>query len=138
MSDRVHRQMDLSPVAAALNALLARRPFAVAQELNSSAGNQQAQGAIGAAILDLDGHSILPPAQCRVIWHGSVQVSHLQQAGDHPCRLPKRQLEKNFDGQRELDRGIPRTPQRDLGCRQAARALSSQISRDPRLLSDAV
>ncbi len=98
--------MDLAPLASALNAVLARLPLAIAEELDTGAVNQQVQRAIGAAVRDLDGQCLLPPAQCRVIWHGPVQVSHLQQAGHHPCRLPKRQLEQNLDGQTELDRRI--------------------------------
>ena len=98
--------MHLAPLAPALNTVLAGLPFTVAEELDASAVNQQVQRPIGAPIRDLDGERLLPPTQGRVIRHGPVQVRHLQQAGDHPGRLPQRQLEQDLDGQAKLDRGI--------------------------------
>jgi len=105
-SGRVHGQMDLAPLASAPNTVLARLPFAIAEELDPGAVDEQVQGAIGTAIGDLDGERLLPSAQCRVIRHSPVQARHLQQAGNHPSRLPQRQFEQDLDRQAELDRGI--------------------------------
>ena len=46
---------------------------------------------------------LLPSAQRRVIRDRPVQVRQLQKAGNHPGRLPERQLEKNLDRQTKLD-----------------------------------
>ena len=46
----VHRQMDLAPLAAALNAMLSRLPLAVTEELVPGAVNEQVQRPIGAPI----------------------------------------------------------------------------------------
>lgn len=48
----------------------------------------------------------LPSAQGGVVGQRPIQVRHPEQAGHHPCRLLKRQLEKDPDGQTELDRRI--------------------------------
>ncbi len=111
----VHRQMDLAPLASALNTVLSGLPFAVAEELDPGAVNQQVQRAIDAPIRDLDSQRFLPSAQGGVVGHRPVEVRHLEQAGYHPGRLPKRQLEQNLDGQIELDR-------RNREYRRAARA----------------
>jgi hypothetical protein len=101
-----HRQMHLAPLASALRPMLARLPFAIAQELDASAVHEQVQRASGATVRDLDGERLLPATQGRVVRHGPVQVCQLQQAGNHPGRLPERQLEQDLDGQTELDRRI--------------------------------
>ena len=93
-------------MASALNAVLTRLPFAIAEELNTGAVHEQVQRAIGATVRDLDGERLLPSAQGRVVRHGPIQVCQLQQAGNHPGRLPERQLEQDLDGQTELDRRI--------------------------------
>ena len=41
-----------------------------------------------------------------MIWHGPIQVRHLQQAGNHASRLPQRQLEQDLDRQAEPDRRV--------------------------------
>ena len=114
----VHGQMDLAPralsaigprtmaSASALNAMLSGLPFAIAEELDPGAVHQQVQGAIGAAVGDLDGQCLLTPAQGGVVGHRPVQVRHFEKAGHHPGRLPKRQLEQDLDRQAELDRCI--------------------------------
>lgn len=102
----VHGQMNLAPLAPTLNTVLAGLPFAVAEELDAGAVHQQVQRPFGAAIWDLDGQHFLPSAQGGVIGHRPIQVRQLEQAGDHPGRLPKRQLEKDLDGQTKLDRSI--------------------------------
>ena len=86
--------------------MLAGLPFAVAEELDAGAVHQQVQRPFGAAIRDLDGQRFLPSAQGGVVGNRPIQVRHLEQAGHHPGRLPKRQLEKDLDGQTELDRRI--------------------------------
>ena len=86
--------------------MLSGLPLAITEELDAGAVDEQVQGAIGAPIGDLDGQGLLPPAQGRIVWHGPVQASHLQQAGHHPCRLPERQLEQDLYRQAELDRRV--------------------------------
>ena len=54
----------------------------------------------------MDGEHLLPATQGRVVRHGPVQVCQLQQAGNHPGRLPERQLEQDLDSQSKLDRRI--------------------------------
>lgn len=51
----VHGQMDLAPLAASLNTVLARLPLAITEDLGPGAVHQQVQRAIGAPIWDLDG-----------------------------------------------------------------------------------
>lgn len=68
--------------------------------------HEQVQWPIGAPIRDLDSKGLLTSAQGRVIRHGPVQARQLQQTGNHPGRLSKRQLEQDLDAQTELDRGI--------------------------------
>lgn len=102
----VHGQMDLAPLAPALNTVLARLPFAITEELEPGAVDEQVQGAIGAAIGDLDYERLLPSAQSRVVRHSPVQARQRQQAGHHAGRLPQRQLEQDLDRQTELDRRI--------------------------------
>ena len=86
--------------------MLARLPLSIAEKLDAGAVNQQVQGAIGAPIRDLNGERLLPTAQGRIVWHRPVQARQLQQAGNHPGRLPERQLEQDLDRQTELDRSI--------------------------------
>ena len=102
----IHGQMHLAPLTPALNAVLAGLPFAITEELDAGAVHQQIQGAISAPIRDLDGQRFLPSAQGGVVGHRPIQVRHLEQAGHHPGRLPKRQLEQDLDGQTKLDRRI--------------------------------
>jgi hypothetical protein len=75
--------MHLAPLASALKTVLAGLPFTITKELYPGAVHQQVQGAIGAAIRDLDGQRLLPSAQGGIVGHGLAQVSHLQQAGHH-------------------------------------------------------
>ena len=42
-------------------------------------------------------------AQGRIVRHGPVQVRHLEQAGNHPCRLPQWQFEQDLDRQACVD-----------------------------------
>lgn len=114
----VHGQMDLAPLASALNTMLSGLPLAIAEELDPGAVHQQVHGAIGAPVGDLDGQCLLTPAQGGVVGHRPVQASHFQQAGNHPSRLSGRhcrsdqwrsngnQLEQDLDRQTELDRRI--------------------------------
>lgn len=59
---RVHGQMHLAPLAAALNTMLARLPFAITKELDPGAVHQQVQRTIDASIGDLNGQGLLTPA----------------------------------------------------------------------------
>jgi len=69
---RVHGQMDLAPLASALHSVLAGLPFAITEELDPGAVDQQVQRAICAAIRDLDGQGLLPAAQRGKVRHGPV------------------------------------------------------------------
>ena len=89
----VHRQMDLAPLASALDTVLSGLPFTVAEKLDDGAVDQEVWRPIGAPIRVPDSQGLLPPTQGRMIWHGPVQVRHLQQAGHHPGGLPPRQFE---------------------------------------------
>ena len=46
-----HGQMHLAPLASALNAMLARLPFAIAEKLDPGAVNEQVQGTFGERLL---------------------------------------------------------------------------------------
>lgn len=119
----VHGQMHLAPLATALRAMLARLPFAVAEELDPGAVDQQVQRAICAAIGNLDGQGLLPPAEGGKVRHGPVQASQPEQAGHHPGGLAQRELEENLDRQAELNGRIgkhrwpsrPRVTRREPG-----------------------
>ena len=86
--------------------MLADLPLSIAEELDPRAVDQQVERATGTPIGDLDRQCPLPLAQGRIVRNGPVQARHLQKAGHHPGRLPKRQLEQHLDGQTELDRRI--------------------------------
>ena len=103
---RVHGQMHLAPLASSLRAMLARLPFAIAEELDASAVDQQVQWPIGTSIRNLDGQDLLPPAQRREVRHGPVQTRQPEQAGHHSGGLAQRELEENLDRQAELNGGI--------------------------------
>src|SRR3546814_12431637 len=64
---RIHGQMDLAPLASALRSVLANLPFAIAEELNASAVDQQVERTVGTAIRDLDGQRLLTTEQGRKI-----------------------------------------------------------------------
>jgi len=102
----IHRQMDLAPLAAALNTVLAGLPLTVTEELDPGAVHEQIERPIGAPIRDLNGQRLLPSAKRRVIRHLPIQPRHLEQAGNHPGRLAERQLEQHLDRQAELDRRV--------------------------------
>jgi hypothetical protein len=128
-------------LAAALNAVLAGLPFAIAWGLDPGAVHEQVERAIGAPIGDPDGEPLLPPSQGGVIRHGPVQVGQLQRAGHHPGRLLERQFEQDLDRQTELDCGIEKTagrPGPPSGGASQVISLSSQISKDPRVFSKAL
>ncbi len=95
--------MHLAPLAPTLNAVLARLPFAIAEELDPGAVHEQVQRAICPAVGNLHGQGLLPAAQRRKVRHGPVQPRQLQQARHHASRLAKRQLEQDLDRQAELD-----------------------------------
>jgi hypothetical protein len=112
-----HGQMHLSPLATPLNAVLTYEldqnviPVLSTSRFKGSSARRyeiwtacprQAYAALRAPRSWLD----LPAAQRRVNRNGPVQARHLQQAGNHPCRLPQAQFEKDLDRQAELDRGI--------------------------------
>ncbi len=99
LQGRVHRQMHLAPLAAALDTVLSGLPFAIAEELDPGAVHQQVQGAISAPIRDLDGQRLLASAQGGVARHGPIQVGHLQQTDHHPGGLRQRQFEQYLDRQ---------------------------------------
>lgn len=105
-SGGIHGQMHLSPLAAPLNAMLARLPFPVAKELDASAVHQKVQWSVGTAIGDLNLEGFLSAARRRDVRNGPVQPGQAQEARDHRGGLPERQLEQNLDRQAELDRGI--------------------------------
>lgn len=68
----IHRQMHLAPLAAALNAMLAGLPFAVAKKLDAGAVHQKIQRPFGTAIGDLHLEGLLSAAQRRVVRNGPV------------------------------------------------------------------
>ena len=98
--------MDLAPLAAALNTVLAGLPLTVTEVLDPCAVDEEVERPIGVPIRDLNGQRLLPSAKRRVIRHLPIQTRHLEQAGHHPGRLPERQLEQHFDRQAELDRRV--------------------------------
>ena len=63
----IHGQMHLAPLASALDTVLARLPFAIAEELDADAVHQQVQRATGPSIRDLDSQGLLPATQRRVV-----------------------------------------------------------------------
>ena len=79
--------------AATLNAMLARLPLAVAEELEPRAVHQQVQRAACTAIRDLHLQGLLSAAQRGVVRHRPVQTCQPKEARDHPGGLPERQLE---------------------------------------------
>jgi hypothetical protein len=79
--------MHLTPLATALNAMLARLLLAIAEELDPSTVNEQVQGTFGAAIRDLDGERLLSAAQRRVIRNGPVQVAAWYDGGKDDPKL---------------------------------------------------
>lgn len=90
----IHRHMDLAPLAAVLNTVLAGLPFTVTEELDPGAVHEQVERPIDAPRRDLDGQRLLPSAKLRVIRHRPIQTRHLEQAGHHPGHLPEWQLEQ--------------------------------------------
>ena len=88
----IHGQMHLAPPASALDALLARLPFADAKELGAGTVHQPVQQVIGKPAGDRDGERLVPPAGVVLSCTGLVDVCQLRQAGHHRGRLPKRQL----------------------------------------------
>jgi hypothetical protein len=81
----------------ALHPVLASLPFAIAEELDPGAVDQQVQRAVRTAIRDLDGQGLLPAAKRGKVRHGPVQAGQSQQAGHHSGGLAQRQLEQDFD-----------------------------------------
>lgn len=103
---RIHRQMHLAPLASSLHTMIPGLPLAIAEELDAGAVHQQVQRPASTAIGDLHLQGLLPAAQGRVVRNGPVQPGQAQQAGDHSCGLPERQLEQHLDRQAELDRRV--------------------------------
>lgn len=99
---RVHGQMDLAPLASALHPMLARLPFAITQELDTSAVHEQVERPVGTAIGDLHGQGLLPAAQGGEVRYRPVRPRQFQQACHHACGLAQRQLEQDLDRQAEL------------------------------------
>src|SRR3546814_9548466 len=77
--------MDLAPLASALRPVLANLPFAIAEELNASAVDQQVERTVGTAIRDLDGQRLLTTAQGRIIWHGPINRAQPSATCWPPC-----------------------------------------------------
>lgn len=131
---RVHGQRDLAPLASALHPVLASLPFAIAEELDPSAVDQQVQRTVRTAIRDLDGQGLLPAAQRGKVRPGPVQASQAQQAGHHSSGLRNGNLNRtltvkqNCMAASENTAGRPGRPSR--GARQVM-SLSTQMSRDP-------
>lgn len=59
-----------------------------------------------APIGNLGGRGLLTATQGCIDWHSLLRTRHLAQAGDHPGRIPERQLKRDFYRQLELDRGV--------------------------------
>ena len=132
----IHRQMNLAPLATALNTVLAGLPFSVTEELDPGAVHEQIERPIGAPIRNLDGQRLFPSAQRRVVRHRPFQTRHLEQAGYHPGRLPARQLEQHLDRQAELDRRARkdrRSPRSALMRREPGHALVQPDHQRPAL-----
>jgi len=83
--------------------MLARLPFAVAEELDPGAVDQQVQRAICAAIGDLHREGLLPAAEGGDVRHRPVQPRQPKQAGHHPGGLAQWKLEQDLDRQAEPD-----------------------------------
>jgi hypothetical protein len=64
--------MRLAPLATTLNAMLSGPPFAIPEELDRGAIDEQIKRAIGAPMLDVDSQRLLTLAQGRVIRHRPV------------------------------------------------------------------
>ena len=86
---------------------LAGQPFAIAEKLGPCAVDQQVQGSWATAIRVLDRDPPLSAAQVREVWHRPVEVSQLQDAGNHPCRLPKGKTKLHLYHEAGLHRGTP-------------------------------
>ena len=83
----------LPPLTAALNAMLARLPFAISEELDPGAVHEQVQRPIGAAIRDLHPQGFLPAAERGDVRHRPAQPCQPEQAGHHAGGLAQRELE---------------------------------------------
>ncbi|SDI98623.1 hypothetical protein SAMN04488245_1404 [Alloyangia pacifica] len=81
-------------------------PFSVAEELDAGAVHQKVQWPVGTALQVLDLCTLRVFRLRRVVGKGPVQPGQAQEARDHPCGPPERQLEQNLDRQAEQDRGI--------------------------------
>jgi len=141
-SGRIHGQMDLAPLAAALNTVLSRLPFAPSpMELDAGAVNKQVQRAIGTPVRDLDLKCFLPPTQ--VVWSGTAQSRPANFSGlaTIPVVCRKGSLNKtlivnqNWIAASENTAARPGLPPGDAS---QVISLSSQISNEPHLGSAAL
>ncbi len=64
------------------------------RKLDASAVHQQVQRPVGTAIRDLHLQGLLSAARRGVVRNRPIQPGQAQQAGDHPCGLPERQLDQ--------------------------------------------
>jgi hypothetical protein len=133
--------MYLAPLTTALNAMLADLPFAIAQELDAGAVNQQVWRTVGAPAGDLDRPRFLPPTQGRIVRHSQSTFANFSKLATIPvvCRngSVNRTLivRQNWTAASENTAGRPGRPP----CRASqVMSLSSQITGDPRLRSAAV
>lgn len=137
----VHGQMDLAPLASALDAMLAHLPFAITEKLDACAVHEQVQGAIGAPIGDLDGEGLLPSAQGGVVGHGPVQSAIFSRLATIPVVCLSGNLNRtlivrqNWIAASENTAGRPGLPS---GGASQVISLSSQTSNEPRFHSEAV
>ncbi len=131
-SGGIHGQMDLAPplgecphspsgqrLAASLDAMFPGLPFAIAEELDPGAVDQQVERAVSATIWDMDHQGLLLGGTA---WNSPAPASRAppsaSHAGHHALGLSRRhcrsdqwrsngdQLEQGLDRQAELDRGI--------------------------------
>lgn len=137
----IHGQMDLAPPASALHPMLARPPLSIAEKPDAGAVNQQVQGAIGAPMRHLDGERLLPTAQGRVVGTAQSIPANFSRLATIPAVCRSGNLNRtlmvspNSIAASENNAGRPGRP--SCGASQVI-SLSSRISSDPRLRSDAV
>jgi len=159
---RVHRQMDLARplsdcMAIACRAMigvgpdpmLARLPCSVAEGPDSGAVDEQVQRPVGAAMGNLDGQGLLPPAQGGKTRNRPVQPRKPEPTGYHPGGLAQGSLKRPLIARQTWTAPSENTAKRPglpfCGASQIISpghllviSLSNQINSDPRLRSEAV
>lgn len=124
-----------------LNATLARRPFAIAKRLCASAVHKQVQRPIGKPVGDLDGLGHLLATQGRSVRHGQSRIAIFRRLATIPVVCLSSSLNRTLIVRQNRIAASEKTAGRSefpSGGARHAFCLSSQISSDPRLRSEAV